>query len=71
MANPFDDQEALYLTLINTDRQLSVWPVFVTIPAGWQTIHGPAPRSEILSRIDMERAHIGAPKTNTALEALS
>jgi MbtH protein len=60
MSNPFDNQEALYLTLVNTKGQYSIWPTFLAVPKGWQTVFGPLPRAEILARIDMEWIQTGA-----------
>jgi len=52
MNNPFDDQDATFLVLTNDENQHSLWPSFIDIPAGWQTIHGPAARQGCLDYIE-------------------
>lgn len=38
MTNPFEDPESSYLVLINDERQYSLWPTFVDVPAGWAVV---------------------------------
>jgi uncharacterized protein YbdZ (MbtH family) len=45
MTNPFEDEEAEYLVLINDDGQCSLWPIFHEIPAGWTAV-GPRGRRQ-------------------------
>ncbi|MFE0517070.1 MbtH family protein [Streptomyces sp. NPDC058964] len=52
MTNPFEDPDALYVVLINSEEQYSLWPSFAEIPAGWRAAHGPAPRQECLAHIE-------------------
>ena len=35
MTNPFDDEEAEFLVLVNDEGQHSLWPVQFDIPEGW------------------------------------
>lgn len=35
MANPFDDNDAVFSVLVNAEGQYSLWPVFADIPEGW------------------------------------
>lgn len=35
MTNPFEDNDGVYLVLINDEGQYSLWPSFAEIPAGW------------------------------------
>ena len=35
MSNPFDDQGAAFVVLINDQGQYSLWPAAAEIPAGW------------------------------------
>ncbi|MCA2215105.1 MbtH family protein [Jidongwangia harbinensis] len=35
MTNPFEDPDGKYLVLVNDERQYSLWPSFVDVPAGW------------------------------------
>ncbi|MFF2145250.1 MbtH family protein [Kitasatospora sp. NPDC058190] len=52
MTNPFDDPEADYLVLVNEDGQHSLWPNFVTVPDGWETVFGEARRQDCLDYIE-------------------
>jgi MbtH protein len=36
MSNPFDDQNAAFLVLVNEEGQHSLWPSFIAVPAGWE-----------------------------------
>jgi MbtH protein len=38
MTNPFDDEDAEYLVLVNAEGQHSLWPDFADVPAGWQAV---------------------------------
>ncbi|MEU6488038.1 MbtH family protein [Streptomyces sp. NPDC046887] len=38
--NPFEDDDARYLVLVNDENQHSLWPAFAEVPAGWTTVHG-------------------------------
>jgi MbtH protein len=33
--NPFEDDNATYLVLVNDEGQYSLWPSFAEVPAGW------------------------------------
>ncbi|WP_424712358.1 MbtH family protein [Kitasatospora acidiphila] len=48
MTNLSDDSDANYLVLGNDEGQNSLRPVFVEVPAGWQTVLGEAPRRDCL-----------------------
>jgi len=50
--SPFDDRDGSFLVLINHEQQHSLWPASIDVPAGWQTIHGPAPRDVCLNYIE-------------------
>lgn len=52
MTNPFEDEEAVYLVLVNEENQHSLWPASLAVPAGWHTTHGPAVRQECLDHIE-------------------
>ncbi|SER89889.1 MbtH protein [Lentzea xinjiangensis] len=36
MTNPFDDPDARFLVLVNSEGQHSLWPEFADVPAGWE-----------------------------------
>ncbi|MFD7841140.1 MbtH family protein [Streptomyces sp. NPDC059761] len=52
MTHPFEDPDASYLVLVNAEGQHSLWPSFVEVPAGWNTVHGPAGRQECLDHVE-------------------
>jgi MbtH protein len=35
VTNPFEQDDAEYVVLVNDDGQYSLWPVFAAIPPGW------------------------------------
>jgi MbtH protein len=52
MPNPFDDEDALFLVLINDEGQYSLWPTFMDVPAGWAKVYGEESRSKCLQFIE-------------------
>jgi MbtH protein len=50
--NPFEDEDAKYLVLINDEGQHSLWPVFADVPEGWEVIFGEDGRQECLDFIE-------------------
>ncbi|MFD4014587.1 MbtH family protein [Streptomyces albidoflavus] len=50
--NPFDNQDATYSVLVNTDNQHSLWPEFAEVPAGWKVVHGPESRQSCLDYVN-------------------
>ena len=46
--NPFDDDSASFLVLVNDEEQHSLWPAFADVPAGWQVVYGEADRAACL-----------------------
>ncbi|WP_369359729.1 MbtH family protein [Streptomyces sp. cg2] len=52
--NPFEDPEGTYLVLVNDEGQHSLWPAFVEVPAGWQTILTESTRDAALEYINSQ-----------------
>ncbi|MFD3312013.1 MbtH family protein [Streptomyces sp. NPDC058694] len=52
MTNPFEDEDANYLVLTNEEGQFSLWPTFVDVPNGWESVFGEAARQECLDFIE-------------------
>lgn len=52
MTNPFEDENAEYLILINDEEQYSLWPAFRDIPSGWKATGPKGKRRECLDWID-------------------
>jgi MbtH protein len=49
--NPFEDENAEFLVLVNDEGQHSLWPSFAEIPAGWTSRRGPDSRQACLAFI--------------------
>ncbi|WP_101258817.1 MbtH family protein [Streptomyces barkulensis] len=52
MTNPFDDQDAIFLVLVNDEGRHSLWPEFADVPAGWTRTLGPGGRDACLAHIE-------------------
>ncbi|MER6629723.1 MbtH family protein [Streptomyces sp. NPDC000987] len=51
MTNPFDDQQARCLVLVDAEGRHSLWPADAAVPAGWSVAHPAAERQECLEHI--------------------
>lgn len=51
-SNPFDDDNADFVVLINDEEQHSLWPVFAEVPDGWRVVFGEARRAECLEYVE-------------------
>uniref|UniRef100_A0AAU3GPS3 MbtH family protein n=1 Tax=Streptomyces sp. NBC_01401 TaxID=2903854 RepID=A0AAU3GPS3_9ACTN len=52
---PFDpgpEGRATHLVLANDRGQLSLWPVWRQVPAGWSVRFGPAPHRECVAALE-------------------
>jgi uncharacterized protein YbdZ (MbtH family) len=52
MTNPFEDDDAQYLVLVNEENQHSLWPVFAEVPAGWSVALPASSRQECLDHVE-------------------
>ncbi|MCY0920175.1 MULTISPECIES: MbtH family protein [unclassified Streptomyces] len=50
--NPFENDDARYLVLVNEENQHSLWPAFAEVPAGWTVAHGEDGRQACLDHIN-------------------
>ncbi|MEU9736439.1 MbtH family protein [Streptomyces sp. NPDC048002] len=50
--NPFEDDDARYLVLVNDENQHSLWPAFAEVPAGWTVAHTEDSRQNCLTFVD-------------------
>ncbi len=48
----FDDDTIPFLILINAERQYSIWPDVLPVPAGWQPVRGPMSRQGCLDWLE-------------------
>lgn len=67
MTNPFEDNKATYLVLINHEGQYSLWPSVIDVPAGWKVINEPANRQVCLDYVDQNWTDM-RPKSLIAME---
>jgi MbtH protein len=51
MSNPFDDDTARFVVLVNDEGQRSMWPVFASVPPGWTVVYGDNDRQGCLAYI--------------------
>lgn len=71
MSNPFDDQDGIFLVLVNDENQHSLWPEFAAIPEGWRSVFGPDKRPACIDYVeanwtDMRPASLVAMETGKA-----
>ena len=52
MENPFDDENANFVVLINGERQYSLWPAALAVPGGWELVHGTDSRQNCLDFVN-------------------
>lgn len=49
--NPFEDPEGVYCVLRNDEGQYSLWPTYLTKPAGWEIVHADDSRAACLDYV--------------------
>jgi MbtH protein len=52
MTNPFENDDATYLVLINDEAQYSLWPSFIEMPRGWRVVHPQNSRQACLDYVN-------------------
>ncbi|MGC4888458.1 MbtH family protein [Micromonospora sp. NBC_01392] len=52
MTNPFENEDATYLVLVNEENQHSLWPADVDVPEGWRTVVEASSRQECLAYVE-------------------
>ena len=52
MTNPFDHNDEPFLVLVDSEKRLSLWPTFATVPNGWHAVYGPAERAACLEFVN-------------------
>jgi MbtH protein len=50
--NPFDDDNGVFLVLVNDENQHSLWPAAVDVPAGWAVAHERDTRAACLDYVE-------------------
>lgn len=69
VSNPFDDEDATFLVLVNDEEQYSLWPSFCDTPAGWSAIGPTGSRQECLAWIDATWTDLRPKSLRLAMEA--
>jgi MbtH protein len=69
VGNPFDDISARFHVLVNHEGQYSLWPDFVSCPAGWSVRFGPSGRPECLAFIEQNWVDMRPASLVAALDA--
>jgi MbtH protein len=52
MPNPFDDDNAAFVVLVNHEDEHSLWPEDRPVPDGWSAAHGPDSRAACLAYVE-------------------
>jgi MbtH protein len=52
VANPFENEDASYLVLVNGEGQHSLWPEAIGVPPGWRAVFGGRQRQECLDYVE-------------------
>ncbi len=50
--NPFDDEDGVYRVLVNDEGQHSLWPAGISVPDGWDVVHGDDTRAACLAYVE-------------------
>ncbi|WP_033260701.1 MbtH family protein [Amycolatopsis vancoresmycina] len=50
--NPFEDDEAQYVVLVNDEGQHSLWPAGAEVPAGWRSVREADTRKASLKYVE-------------------
>lgn len=50
--NPFENDDATYLVLVNEEGQHSLWPSFAEVPEGWDIALGEVSREKALAYVE-------------------
>ncbi|WP_058235067.1 MbtH family protein [Devriesea agamarum] len=50
--NPFDDEDGVFLVLINDEEQYSLWPAFAEVPSGWSVVLGESSRADAIAYVE-------------------
>jgi MbtH protein len=52
MCNPFEDKNGVFVVVVDTEGQYSLWPDFIDAPEGWTRVFGPALRDACLDYVE-------------------
>jgi MbtH protein len=66
MSNPFEDEDGIYLVLVNDENQYSLWPAMIAVPDGWTIAHRDDTRHGCLDYVEKNWADL-RPASVTAI----
>jgi MbtH protein len=69
MTNPFENENATYLVLINDEAQYSLWPSFIEVPRGWRIAHPADSRQACLDYVNQHWTDMRPKSLVDAMEA--
>jgi MbtH protein len=52
MAHNAQENQSVFLILINDEDQYSLWPAYRPVPLGWRQVGEPGPKDACLARIE-------------------
>ena len=52
MTNPFENEDGVFLVLVNAENQHSLWPAQIAVPAGWRVAFGEDTRQSCLDYVE-------------------
>jgi MbtH protein len=47
-----DDQDQIFVVVVNDEERYSIWPHRLPVPAGWHTVGQPAAKQDCLAHIE-------------------
>lgn len=50
--NPFEDDSAAYVVVVNAENQHALWPVAIRVPDGWTVAHASDTRQNCLAYVE-------------------
>jgi MbtH protein len=59
MTNPFENDDAAYLVLVNAKNEHSLWPDSMVVPEGWRIVHGTESRQNCLAYVEDNWTNLG------------
>lgn len=48
----FDDEDGVFVVLVNAENQHSLWPLALDVPSGWTVVYGQDSRQNCLDYVD-------------------
>jgi MbtH protein len=52
MCNPFEDKNGIFVVMVNSEGQYSLWPDLIDMPEGWTRVFGPDLRNACLDYVE-------------------